>query len=107
MSTQLKSQEFLDMIKSWEYKVYDLRTEDELNRDGYIEWTDEFLDYTKPENKQKMLNFDKEWKYLLYCTAWLRSLIMATNMKWAWFENVFILSWWVNSWIDDKLELIK
>ena len=92
--------EFEKLIKSWDYEVIDIRTQQELDYFWVIPWMTKHLDvYIQID---EILSLPKNKKYLIYCYHGNRSWMLLQYMSMEWFENVIDLEWWtenrVNSW---------
>lgn len=98
MKGVLSVKDFAEKVKSGEYIVVDLRTDEERKEQGYIKWTSKFCDVRNDNILQKLVNQDRDDKYLIYCFAGNRSAAVYNIMTDYWFKNVEQLEWGFNAW---------
>lgn len=97
--------EFEKLIKSWEYEVIDIRTQQELDYFWVIPWMTKHLDiYTKID---QILSLPKNKKYLIYCYHWNRSWTLLQYMNMEWFEEVIDLAGWTENWLWEWKKMVK
>jgi len=96
---------FEKLINTWKFIVLDIRTLEELQYFGYISGMNLHFDFYSPSDVKKILNLDKNKKYLIYCYHWNRSKILKEKMKVQWFTVVIDLKWGVDAWIKSWRKL--
>jgi len=92
----LEKEDFLQRVNSKEYITIDIRTLEEVNIYGDIEWTDMRMDFYLPWFTQDILKLDKSKKYLIYCWHGNRTHYLKEFMKQNWFVEVYDLKWWID-----------
>ena len=97
--------DFKKELAKKDWVLIDLRTPEEIANwviPGAIN-----IDYYSPDFKIKILNLDRNKKYLIYCRSGHRSRNSFEIMKKLGFKNVINLEWWMISWGDAWWELAK
>ena len=89
-----------------DYILIDIRTNPEI-KEWYIKWMDLNLDYYNPNYAKELDKLDRNKKYLIYCHSWSRTGMTLRFMEQIWFKEVYHLSWWIISWVNDWEELLK
>ena len=106
VSKAIPANEFEKLINTWEYILIDIRTPQELEHFWTIKWVDYTLDFYNENDMKKLLQMDKNKKYLIYCYHWNRTRVLRNFMIENWFKHVIDLEWGTDAWLQNGKELV-
>lgn len=104
VAKNLSPQDFKKAIDSGNYKLIDIRTEQEFNS-GKIKGAENIDFYKTQEFSDYLDSLDKNGKYLIYCRSDNRSGQALDIMKAKGFEDVSDLQGGINAWIANRLPI--
>lgn len=97
----LNPQDFKEAIDSGNYKLIDIRTQEEFNS-GKIKGAENIDFYKTQEFSDYLDSLDKNGKYLIYCRSGNRSGQTLSIMKAKGFQNVSDLQGGINAWAANR-----